>query len=249
MSRLFNDAANQYLQGTAPVVDVPCVIACWFYCDDKIRSSLIGVGDADGNHGMSLDYRPAPDSELCGTTVGAVVFTTARTTADIALNTWQHGCALFAAADDRRVLLDNGNKGVEGTANAVANIDIARIARWPSDAMAVYWSGRIAEAAIWDLSGWPGATGPLKADAFEAWALPALAAGRPPSMVPLGLVAYWPLIRDTDQDWVGGYDMAPVNAPTVADHPPQIAYPRPRSMIWQAVAVPVKMYDYRRRRV
>ena len=52
----------------------------------------------------------------------------------------------------------------------------------------------IAEVAIYDLSVWPGATDSDKADNFEK-ILPSLADNFTPENYPLGLVAYWDLIR------------------------------------------------------
>ena len=63
-----------------------------------------------------------------------------------------------------------------------------------------------------------------------------LARGYSPLFVrPQNLVAYWPLIRDEDQDRVGGYDMAAYNTPSVAAHPPiiysaQLHIPAPASI-------------------
>jgi hypothetical protein len=102
-------------------------------------------------------------------------------------------------------------------------------------------SGSIAEAAIWNVA---------LTDAKVA----ILAAGFSPLFVdPQSLVAYWPLVRDTDDDVVGGYDMTAYNTPTVASHPPKIFYPvSPHSVYFAAAAadaMPMAMDHYHRRRV
>jgi hypothetical protein len=82
-----------------------------------------------------------------------------------------------------------------------------------------------------------------------------LAAGFSPLFVrPQSLVAYWPLIRDNDNDIVGGYDMTAYNTPTVAAHPPVIYPVSPHVTYFAGAApegdaLPMAMQYYHRRRV
>jgi len=111
-----------------------------------------------------------------------------------------------------------------------------------SDNPGTYVDGSIAEAAMWNV-------------ALSDGEVAELATGiRPMRVRPQNIVSYWPCVRDQDYDIVGGYDMTPINSPTISAHPP-IAYGAPPSL-WAVAAaappvgiVPVAMYNYRRRRL
>ena len=115
--------------------------------------------------------------------------------------TWHHACGIFASATDRRAFIDGGSKGTNTDDYAPAGVNVTNIGcqyRFSAEPPRMsFVSGKIAEAAIYDLSNWPGATASDKADAFEK-ILPSLAKGFTPLHFPLGLVAYWPLIRSVN---------------------------------------------------
>ena len=217
MARQFDDGSTQYLAVDSAVVQSkPFTMACWFNCDDDSTThTLMWVGhNSYTNYFCNMGIRGTADSNIIrafqhwyGNGNGMV----ADTTAGYTENTWHHACAVFAADDDLHVFLDGGNKGEDttdvgdtsqhtGTAIGYNNDST------PSDPM----SGAIAEAAFWNVA---------LTDAEVA----SLAAGVSPLLVrPAGLIAYWPLIRDTDKDQLGGYHMTPANSPTIATHPPAI---------------------------
>ena len=85
--------------------------------------------------------------------------------------------------------------------------------------------GRIAEAAIWNVE---------LTDAEVA----ILGKGfSPPFIRPESLVFYAPLIRDEDDDRVGGLSLTAYNTPTIASHPP-IIYPAPPFLSFPTGAAP-----------
>lgn len=247
MARLFNDASSEYLEiDQAVISDVPCAMVGWFTSNSLLDGQIIiGIADKDvGVRSMGIAAR----GDFVGDPVHAWSFfgdyRAAESSSGYSANTWHHVAGLWASATDRRVLLDHGSKGTNSQSQTASNLDRSSIGRVGDSSPGNYMSGRIAEAAVWDLSNWPGATGTDKADEFERLVIPALAVGYSPLFFRRGLVAYWPLggqlsddnsANETagDRDIIGGYDMTPFNTPSVADHPP-ILYPGRRRVVFPA---------------
>ena len=127
-------------------------------------------------------------------------------------------------------MINNGTKGTNAIARSPIGLNATSVGRDPRLGGIYYATADVAEVAVIDLSAYPGATGTLKADAFEVGELTALVAGWHPSMIS-GCVACWSfggLNGNNDRDYFGQYNLtaypAAPNSPTWADHPPVI-YP------------------------
>jgi len=119
---------------------------------------------------------------------------------------------VWAATNDRRSYIDGASKGTNTTNVVVSNSSLLVGCDYGWAAREAYFSGSIAEVGVWNVA---------LTDAEAA----ILAKGYSPLLIrPQSLVAYYPLIRDTDDDIVGGYSMTPINAPTIAAHP-RVLYP------------------------
>ena len=212
MARLFDDAQSEYLErDEAPVTAVPLTMACWFYTDEMENyQALMFIGDkAAENNFFTLRL----SDDHAGNIVefdrrSAAARTQAQTTAGFNINTWHHACAVASATDSAAVFLDGGNKGTEVTDITPVGLDRVSIARYGDDSPGTYMSGRIAEAAIWNVA---------LTDAEVAGLGDRVS---PLFIRPQNLVAYWPLIRDEDRDPVGGFDLTAFNAPSIAAHAP-----------------------------
>jgi len=195
MSRLFDDAQSEYLEINQAVLSgTPLAMVCLFNTDelDNIKT-LMCISDKDISDVSFWLALHSNDTVFCGTEGGGVGYY-AYTTSDYSADTWQHACGIFASATDRRVLIDGGNKGTNADAATPAGLDRTSIGVWGSGGHSYYMSGKIAEAAIYDLSVWPGATAADKADNFEKILLSLIK--YTPSAYPLGRVAYWDLVRN-----------------------------------------------------
>lgn len=245
MARLFDDGSSEYLEvDSTPLSAWPVTMACWFYNDSiALRQALICVTDvlqgdryfallADGSEGGDpVDAWARYDSsEHCFTSAG------------YSASTWHHATGVWASNTERYSYLDGGNKGTDVDSVAFPPVDRVSIGRLGDSSPSNYISGRIAEAAIWTAA---------LTDAEVA----SLAAGFSPLLVrPQSLVAYWPLIRDEDQDRVGGYDLTAYNTPSIAAHPP-IIYPAPPIFVAAptagapANAMPQASHHYQTRRL
>jgi hypothetical protein len=214
MARLFDDASTEYLENSNAVVSgPPFTIACWSYIDAALdaHQTFLGVFDGDSNNYYYVKHNKNGGPALMvynGSTSG-----NSFSSGSHSLETWHHNCAVARAANDRSIFLDGGNEGINTTSVSPSGMDRTTMAgAYWGGTISSYMSGRIAEAAIWDVA---------LTDAEVA----VLATGVPPYFVqPDNLVAYWPLLR-TDQDLVGGYDMTAYNTPSWADHPQKVWYP------------------------
>lgn len=236
MSRAFDDGSSQYLKVDTEVAVMPCSMACWFWTDDDtINQGLITLNSVIAQYNGLWMYARGADT---GDPVAARGYLggssgQAESTSGFSTSTWHHACAIFAAADDHAAYIDGGSKGTDSTwfggNNSFDNTCAGALYYWgaANPTIASPMSGRIAEAAIWNVA---------LSDAEVAM----LGAGFCPLFVkPENLVGYWPLIRDTDDDVVGGHDMTPANSPTIAAHPPDVMHPPPLITLGVPAAAPV----------
>lgn len=223
MARLFDDASTEYLEIDSAVVTAePFTLAAWIYSDSSsVAQGVLFIGDkdnADAYH--SLRLRGAAE----GDPIGALTYdgdtAWASTSSGYSTDTWHHACGVWSATNSRAAYIDGGSKGTNSTSQSLPQTpDRTCIGRSGDSTPGHYMSGYIADAAIWNAA---------LSDAEVA----VLAAGFSPLFVkPGNLVAYWPLIRDEDQDIVGGYDMTAYNTPTIAAHPPKLMRPAPPFVI------------------
>lgn len=215
MARLFDRLIPEYLGvNQAVTIGYPITMACWFYSvnadDTQYLMSICDSSQDDNYWGMYLNGSGADQVVAKLRTTGS---NEASTTTGYSINTWHHACAVFTNSTLRAAFIDGGSKGTHVLNRTPdATQDRTGIGVEYKNATGQGFDGRIAEAAIWNAA---------LTDAEVA----ILARGYSPLFVrPQSLVAYWPLIRDEDQDRVGGYDMTPFNTPSVAAHAPVI-YP------------------------
>ncbi|KKM62097.1 hypothetical protein LCGC14_1525090, partial [marine sediment metagenome] len=186
MSRLFNDASNQFLHVNQAVAGIPFAMVCWFNSNDtSIYHAPMSIGDKDNNdNAFMMRLYPVGGAQKISATVwnnpnsGVALTSTGYT-----VNTWHHGCVIYVSATDRRAFIDGGSKGTNATSVTPINSDRTTVGAEARSTPFYPVSGMLAEVAIWDLSDWPGATDALKADAFEK-ILPSLANGDTPENYP-----------------------------------------------------------------
>ena len=215
MARFFDrDIGEALYVDSAPTAAYPFTMACWFNAD-RIDASmgLMWLGDKDAtNHFWTLYVN---DSEVVSATVlagggPAHAVSSANWTAD----TWRHACGVFTSSTSRAAFLDGGNKGTNATDLTPANADRIGLGSFLDFSVSSPFGGDIAEAAAWNVA---------LTDAEVA----ILAKGYSPLFIrPQSLIFYVPLIRDNDEDLIGGLSLSLIQTPDIAVHPP-IYYPAP----------------------
>lgn len=222
MSRLFDDASNQYLDRTEALLTAePITLACWFNSNDTtVNQTLVSIGTSGATPGF---FRLAAMGGVTGDPVRAQkqqestpVTNQADTSVGYSSNTWHHAAAVFASTESRTVYIDGGNSNNNTSLVESANPNRTDVGVLQgSTGLTQYMSGRIAEVGIWNA-------------ALSASEIKSLSAGYSPLLVrPQNLVAYWPLFaRATDEeDWAGGNALTNINGASRAAHPPRIIYP------------------------
>lgn len=231
MARLFDDGNSEYLTHAGAVVTAaPLTLAGWFNSDNiDINQTVIAVGNTTDTDFFNLILRGAVANDYVALGVwDGSNYREPNTTSGYSANTWHHACGVEATSSDRRVYIDGGSKGTNLLEESPAGVDNAAIGHllYNNDADTDYFSGLIAEAAVWNIA---------LTDAEVA----ILAKGFSPLFVhPQNLVAYWPLVRGLN-DKVGGYDVTAVSGnsgPVVSAHP-RIIYPTAPYIIHAVAAV------------
>jgi len=221
MARLFDDVQSEYLErAQAVLAAVPLAMVCMFNSNDlTIDQTMICISrsNSQGNY-FSLGIVGTEAGDLIQAATVAAGFAEAETTTGCSVNTWHHACGIYVHSTDRRAFIDGGSKGTNAGAQTPGLLNRTAIGRLSRATPIRYFSGMVAEAAVYNLSAYPGATDSDKADYFEANILPHLAAGEPPGDYTTGLIGYWPL-RDDDLDYADDFDMTPYNIPSWATHP------------------------------
>jgi hypothetical protein len=127
------------------------------------------------------------------------------------VNTWSHVCGVFTSSTSRTIYVGGISRATNTTDIGSQNtMDEYLVGARRATTIALHYTGRIADAAIWNV-------------ALTAAEIASLADGMTCDKVrPQSLVFYAPLIRDL-QDVRGGLTITNNNTATVANHPPVYA--------------------------
>lgn len=197
MARLFDDASSEYLLVNQAVAGYPFAVVAFFEVDDlDLTRCILSICDTASENNWHQLFRRSIN-RVTAMSQDSSGEAAANSTLPILTNTLYHAAGIFVSSTDKRAFTNGGNKGTSAAACDPQNLDATAVGARCNLTTSGYMSGMIAEAAIYDLSAWPGATVSDKADNFEKILL-SLAKGFSPLFFPLGLVAYWPLIRETN---------------------------------------------------
>lgn len=209
----FTAASSQFLTTSmSPLTAEPLTIAAWFnsksnaaqVCLVSVDRGASSIGTGTGFHGLILPNNPA---RTVNATSNDGTFSVATTTTTYTLNTWNHGCAVFSAANNRTSYLNGGGNVTNTVTRNVTNLaNITIGSRYTTSGTGQFVQGLIAEVGIWNA-------------ALTAAEISALARGMTCDKIrPQNLVFYAPLIRDL-QDTKGGLSITNNNGASVTDHP------------------------------
>jgi hypothetical protein len=215
MARSFASASSQFLKNSNAVVTAaPLTIAAWFrQVSAAATNYLVSIADT-GTDNNYFALQVNTSAQVGARTQSSASFVAALSSGAFSADVWTHGCAVFAAANDRRAYRDGGNKGTEATSVTPSGLDATAIGRLEKATPSLYENGRLAEVAIWNVA---------LTDAEVA----SIAKGvSPPYIQPAALVGYWPLWGDhsPEIDLTFNARSMTVTGATKADHPPVMPY-------------------------
>lgn len=238
MALSLSSASSQYaITATAPATAAPLTMACWFYPTDltnfQVLMSINNSGANSNNFRFSIRGDSGGDP-LEFLTWGSGGISAATTSAGASgTSAWYHGCGVRASSSSGLCYFNGGSVGTDSTSNTPSGLNDTEIGayRFGSSSPSNFFSGRIAEAAIWTA-------------ALDAAEVAALAKGYSPQLIrPQSLVVYVPGVRDlidrkgtawTNTGAFGFGDHAPVimprrrlitPAPTSPPPPPSVGAP------------------------
>jgi hypothetical protein len=144
-----------FASGAPPVTVEPLTIACWFKpAAIPATSYLVALAT-----GAGADASTWALTSLSTPAVGASARNSAGTsrsaasTAGPVVNTWSHGCGVWATASDRAAYFNGANKGVGVVAAIVVSAPTILATGTDTDgtgAHATYFTGAIADVSIWN---------------------------------------------------------------------------------------------------
>lgn len=229
MSRRFIDGSEEYLEAAgAPVTEWPISVSIWFNGDDVSRNTtMFEIVDASSTNQWCRLMCNTSDGVLRWNPRGGTnrnVYTTNAASDGV----WHHGFGVTTDDTDHLVILD-GDTANEGTStddtSFPTGIDVIGVGRIGDSSDQHYWDGMLAECGVWDV-------------ALTRAEGAVLAAGYSPLLIrPGNLVFYLPMVRDEDNDIVGGLSMTAGGTPTVDIHP-RIIYPSAQILQFPSAAAP-----------
>ena len=200
---------NSLTFAVAVLTTPPFTFSAWGYTDSvTVSQTLIAISDEGGSFDT---FQLLAEGIQSGDPIAFRVQDTsnaavARTSSGFIANTWFHACAVARSTTDRSVFLNGGSEGTHSQSVAPAGLDNTAVGVWNRASTNHKFSGRIAEVGIWNI-------------ALLLAEIEALAAGFSPLLIrPQSLVLYLPLVRDDDEDLIGGRSFTAVNTPSIAAH-------------------------------
>jgi hypothetical protein len=212
MAREFN-GSSQFLDFASDFIGAyPYSVSAWFNSDTiGANQSIFSVGQGDPGttyHALQaaggVGSDPIRFIRYDGSGHSAV------TSTGYSQDTWHHAACVVASATSTAAFIDGGSKGTDSDNIAYDGsfdeITIGVNARSRS----AYMDGSVAELAIWNI-------------ALDDAEVAMLAAGIISLRVrPQNLIAWLPLWRDEDEDYVGNRSFTANNSPTIDEHYPPI---------------------------
>lgn len=206
-------AGNFLTLAAAPISAAPCTIACWFNPTSAATAGVLATVDDGTTGNEAFTIRKQATGLLSAQVMAGGASSVANTSASYSAGSWQHACAVFASATDRRVFLNGGSKGTNATSRTPGTLGKTNIGQ--TSAAGVQYAGDAAEVAIWNVA---------LADGEVAL----LAAGRSPTVVqPAALVAYWriPGNASPEPPTVGANSLSLSGSPGKAGSDPTVDNP------------------------
>jgi len=212
MARLFNGTNDALRATSAPVTAAPLTIACWFNQTASAAGLLVSIGVNGGGDRLQI-FTNGPLSQavaagaIQGGTSGQSVLTGVPTAGE-----WNHAAGVFTSATSRTAYW-NGAAGTPNTTSATpSGVNSVVIGARYNTTLGAYFSGSIAEVAIWNA-------------ALTAEEIASLSKGFHPTLIrPASLQFYAPLIRAA-QDLRGGLSIGELGTGTTGSDHPRIIYP------------------------
>jgi hypothetical protein len=213
--REFVAASSQDGRSTITAISTPLTMAAWVWPRQntaaQVQFSLNSADNASERAQLTIDGTAAGDPLALGVITDGGTSATLTGTSSTATNAYKHVAGVFESTARRILYVSGVAEGTNTLSRALSNISIPSIgSRKNAGTYGAFWTGGIAEAAIWSAA--------LTADEIAS-----LASGAAPFMIrPASLVFHAPLTgreTATEIDQVGAA-ITLNNSPAIGtDHP------------------------------
>lgn len=209
----FVAASTQRLTGSAPVTAAPFSVCMWARPTQVTADvGILTISDTGGNSNYFL-------MQENGLTAGDPVRWEQQSTADgtdnatsttgFTVNTWAMVCAVVASTTSRKVYINGGSSATNTQTNTPGSIDTIAVGARNRSTVDRYFSGDIAEVAIWDVALSDTDVSDLYTNTYAATCI-----------APDDLIRYWPLASNSDlTDAVASQTLTAAGSPASATHP------------------------------
>ena len=209
MAYAFNGTTQFLSTASAPTTAAPLTIYGRFNSSsDASNQTLAAIANktSDTNSFWMVAGGAQVDDPVRVITYGTVSTSIADTTTGFLINTWFDAAGVFSAINNRTAYINGGSSVTNTESQTPIGLNTFGIGVLNRLNIASYFSGGLAETAIWNA-------------ALTGGEVASLAKGFKPTRVrPQSLVFYAPLVRDL-QDLRGALTITNNNSATVADHP------------------------------
>lgn len=224
MAHGYERASSEYeYMSQAAITGPPMTMAAWFNTTDMDNHQVVM---SIANSGSDINYW---NIFAAGANPGDHAYSTARdsdgtnfseTTNGYSSGVWHHICGVFAAADDRTIVLDGdwANRGTSAVSRSPSGVNKTAIGVNCRQTLQWYMNGKIAEAAIWN-AGLTEAENAILAKGYSAL-----------FVRPQNLIEYWNLFVLAPVSRITGNQLTKVGQPSKEPHP-GILYPAPTSVL------------------
>jgi len=219
MSYLFS-ANSLFRTDACGITAYPFTISAWMRTTSTAGAfrHIAGISDASADGLAAILVRDPADTDARAWSMKddppPLANPSANTSTQYSINTWHHVLAVFASDTSRTIYLDDAGADTSvGAATYQVGMDRFTLGQaYTSGSPRYSFDGYIAEVGLWDV-------------ALSSANITSLAAGAVPSSVDAGnIVAYWPLLTDTNDD-INSFDLtksAGANPPSDPEHPTMI---------------------------
>lgn len=214
----FDGVDDNWDLGSALTTTLPISVALLFWADDAtIDTTIFEIGNtgASSNYIARIQVRGAGAGDPIRAISANTTARIAETSTGFTANAWQHALGVFAAANDRRIYLNGGGKGTNGTSVSPTGQNGTRLGDRPASTLQPH-NGRLAEFCVWNVALSDGEAALLGAG--PPWLCPRL-------VRPEAVIHYRSMIRDVNHPYLGAGSWT-INQAVQIDHPP-VVYTRP----------------------
>lgn len=145
---------TNYLTVTGlPATAAPFTVGLWFYATSTTTDQALWSATDSGGNQLFIVWAGLTTAALSASVNANSSMVSATSGAVFAVNTWTHGCAVFASSTSRAAYLNGGNKGTETTSRTPTGIDRCHLGTYEAGgSFNTPLNGRLSHVCVWNVA-------------------------------------------------------------------------------------------------